>query len=147
MASAITIKVRPLTITLLVLIILVYLFYSSDFMASTQTPEEAIASLAKFALKNPNLNPRESLDGSIAPWHNTSNRANAIIVILCRNADLADIRHTLAQFEKRFNAYYKYPYMFLNDADFTQEFRDLTKSMTSSKTFYGLHRLGYFVLI
>ncbi|RCH99485.1 alpha 1,2-mannosyltransferase 2.4.1 [Rhizopus azygosporus] len=70
-------------------------------------------------------------------WKNKT-RANAAFVILTRNGELETLRKTIQQLEARFNHKFNYPYVFLNDVEFTQEFKELTSSMTSSKTEYGL---------
>ncbi|KAM3584739.1 hypothetical protein VKS41_003545 [Umbelopsis sp. WA50703] len=64
-------------------------------------------------------------------------RANAVIVILCRNSELLPMRRTLRQFEDRFNRKYQYPYVFLNDEEFSDEFKESIKSLTSAKVTFG----------
>ncbi|KAG2221634.1 hypothetical protein INT45_001159 [Circinella minor] len=71
------------------------------------------------------------------PWEN-STRANAAFVILTRNSELDALRKTMQQLEERFNNKFNYPYVFLNDEEFTLEFRELTASLTSAKTQYGI---------
>jgi len=44
----------------------------------------------------------------------------------------------MRQIEDRFNREFHYPWTFLNDEPFTQEFRTLTTGMASGKTEYGL---------
>ncbi|KAI9310602.1 glycosyltransferase family 15 protein [Dichotomocladium elegans] len=76
-------------------------------------------------------------DPIIPPWENKT-RANAAFVILTRNSELDALRKTIQQLEARFNSKFNYPYIFLNDEEFTEEFRELTMSMTNAKTEYGL---------
>lgn len=42
-------------------------------------------------------------------------RENAALVMLARNGDLDDVRHTINSVEDRFNRWFHYPYVFLND--------------------------------
>ncbi|ORZ00816.1 glycosyltransferase family 15 protein [Syncephalastrum racemosum] len=42
------------------------------------------------------------------------------------------------QLEARFNSKFNYPYVFLNDEPFTDEFMELTSNLTTSETKYGL---------
>ncbi|KAI8997406.1 nucleotide-diphospho-sugar transferase [Pilobolus umbonatus] len=70
-------------------------------------------------------------------WTNTT-RANAAFVILTRNSELDQLRRTIHQLEARFNHKFNYPYVFLNDEEFTDEFKDLTSSLTKAETKYGL---------
>ncbi|KAI8138046.1 nucleotide-diphospho-sugar transferase [Fennellomyces sp. T-0311] len=73
----------------------------------------------------------------IPAWENTT-RANAAFVILTRNSELDALRKTMQQLEARFNSKFNYPYVFLNDEEFTYEFRELTSSLTKAKTNYGV---------
>lgn len=50
-------------------------------------------------------------------------RPNAVIVTLCRNEDLEELLKTLKNFETRFNKKHGYPYVFLNDKPFNENFR------------------------
>ena len=49
-------------------------------------------------------------------------RANAAIVMLARNSELNDVVSSMRQLEDRFNAKFNYPWVFLNDEPFTEEF-------------------------
>ncbi|KAJ2788995.1 hypothetical protein GGI18_002649, partial [Coemansia linderi] len=53
-----------------------------------------------------------------------SDRASAAFVILTRNKDLDDLRETLVQLEDRFNRRHHYPYVFLNNDPFSDEFKE-----------------------
>jgi len=50
-------------------------------------------------------------------------RANAVIILLCRNSELSGILSSLNQYESMFNTRYRYPYVFLNDRPFSPEFK------------------------
>ncbi|CAG8569657.1 14672_t:CDS:2, partial [Funneliformis mosseae] len=65
-------------------------------------------------------------------------RVNACIVILARNQELHQLRSSMRQFEDRWNKKYNYPYVFLNDVEFSEEFKKYTSAMTQSKTKYAL---------
>jgi alpha 1,2-mannosyltransferase len=49
-------------------------------------------------------------------------RANATIVMLARNGDLPGVVKSLKQMEDRFNKRFRYPYVFLNEEAFTDQF-------------------------
>ncbi|KAL1914667.1 uncharacterized protein VTP21DRAFT_8078 [Calcarisporiella thermophila] len=68
----------------------------------------------------------------------TTRRAKAAFVILARNTDVHELRWTIRQLEARFNHKYNYPYIFLNDVEFEEEFKTLTQSLTNAKTHYGV---------
>lgn len=50
-------------------------------------------------------------------------RANATLVMLARNKELEDVVFSMKQLEDRFNKNYNYPWVFLNDEPFTEEFK------------------------
>jgi alpha 1,2-mannosyltransferase len=50
-------------------------------------------------------------------------RANATIVMLVRNAELEGALNSIRQLEDRFNRKHGYPYVFLNDVAFTENFK------------------------
>ncbi|ORD96914.1 OMH1 [Hepatospora eriocheir] len=62
-------------------------------------------------------------------------RQNAVIMILCRNREKDAIANTLRNFEEKFNKNYNYPYVFLNDDDFTDEFKKEIQKITSNVKF------------
>ena len=64
-------------------------------------------------------------------------KQNAVITILCRNSDEDGIAKTLENFEERFNSKYNYPYVFLNDKEFTDEFKERLNKVTRNNAKYG----------
>ncbi|CAG8625379.1 7747_t:CDS:2, partial [Paraglomus brasilianum] len=68
---------------------------------------------------------------------NTPERLKAAIVILVRNSELDQLLLTLKQFEDRWNRKYNYPYVYLNDVPFTEEFIEKTSAMTMAKTYHA----------
>ncbi|ORZ26189.1 nucleotide-diphospho-sugar transferase [Absidia repens] len=77
-------------------------------------------------------------------------RAKGVIVILARNSNLHGVRASLRQFEARINHRFHYPYVFLNEEPFTDEFKHYVNLLISSTAQYGLiprqildqHRVG-----
>ncbi|KAJ2494242.1 alpha 1,2-mannosyltransferase 2.4.1 [Coemansia sp. RSA 2052] len=59
------------------------------------------------------------------------------MVALVRNSELDGIRGTIRQVEDRFNREFGYPYIFLNDDDFSDEFKDKVQAMTKAKVYFG----------
>ncbi|EJW02521.1 hypothetical protein EDEG_03075 [Edhazardia aedis USNM 41457] len=66
-----------------------------------------------------------------------SSKENACILILCRNDDIKGISSSLHDFEDTFNKKYQYPYVFLNDVDFTDEFKTKIKEVISTPAEFG----------
>lgn len=50
-------------------------------------------------------------------------RTNATIVMLVRNSELEGALDSVRQLEDRFNRKHGYPYVFLNDVAFTENFK------------------------
>lgn len=63
---------------------------------------------------------------------------NATLVMLVRNSELAGALQSMRSLEDRFNRDYRYPWVFLNDVPFDEEFMAQTTAMASGKTFYEL---------
>jgi len=68
--------------------------------------------------------------------------AKAAFVSLIRNHELWDIVRSIRQIEDRFNRHYHYPWVFLNDVPFTDEFIEVTSALVSGKTKYGTFDCG-----
>ena len=54
---------------------------------------------------------------------NRSRKANAAFVVLARNGDLKGIVRSMKQMEDRFNKKFDYPWIFLNEEPFSDEFK------------------------
>ncbi|KAJ2682811.1 hypothetical protein IWW39_005833 [Coemansia spiralis] len=61
----------------------------------------------------------------------------ACFVILARNQDWRSLRESIKHMEDRFNHRFNYPYVFLNDQPFSDEFKNMTQSMTLADVHYG----------
>lgn len=64
-------------------------------------------------------------------------RENATFVTLARNEDLWALVGSIREVEDRFNSRYHYDWVFLNDKDFSEEFKEVTSKFVSGKTHYG----------
>lgn len=53
-------------------------------------------------------------------------KANATIVMLARNGDVDGVVQSVRDMEDRFNRWHGYPWTFLNDEDFTDDFKRYT---------------------
>lgn len=63
---------------------------------------------------------------------------NATLVMLVRNRELKGALLSMRSLEDRFNQHYKYPWVFMNDVPFTEEFMQQTSLMASGKVYYEL---------
>ncbi|KAK3496337.1 nucleotide-diphospho-sugar transferase [Neurospora crassa] len=59
-------------------------------------------------------------------------RENATFVMLARNSEIEGAKATVANIERQFNRWFHYPIMFLNDAPWSEEFKNvLSKAVTN----------------
>ncbi|KAJ7723709.1 glycolipid 2-alpha-mannosyltransferase-domain-containing protein [Mycena olivaceomarginata] len=64
--------------------------------------------------------------------------ANATIVMLARNGDLNGVVRSLTQLEAKFNTRLGYPYVFLNEEPFSDDFKRNVLALTNNKVEFGL---------
>ncbi|KAI1122925.1 nucleotide-diphospho-sugar transferase [Nemania abortiva] len=64
-------------------------------------------------------------------------RANAAFVVLARNKELDGVIQSIKSIERHFNRWYHYPYVFLNDGEFNQTFKDTVRNYTSASVEFG----------
>lgn len=65
-------------------------------------------------------------------------RANATFVMLARNSDADGAVHAVRSMEDRFNRNYKYPWVFLNEEPFSDDFKRYTRPSSPP----SLHKLS-----
>lgn len=64
-------------------------------------------------------------------------RANAAFVVLARNKEIDGVIQSVKSIERHFNRWFKYPYVFLNDGEFEQSFKDTITNYTSAPAEFG----------
>ncbi|KAF8212223.1 glycosyltransferase family 15 protein [Mycena galopus ATCC 62051] len=65
-------------------------------------------------------------------------KANATFVFLCRNDDINGVVSSMQSLEDRFNLRFNYPWVFLNDEPFTEEFKQRVSVLTNAPISFGL---------
>lgn len=89
-------------------------------------------------LQKPNQNmPAEAkpkADGEV----NNKDKVKATFVSLARNSDLVSLLGSIRQVEDRFNNKFNYDWVFLNNEEFSDEFKEVTSGLVSGTTKYGL---------
>ena len=68
---------------------------------------------------------------------NKYKRASATFVSLVRNSELEGMMSSMREIESSFNKKAEYPWVFLNEEEFTQEFKDSVRRMTRSQISFG----------
>ncbi|QIW99346.1 hypothetical protein AMS68_004864 [Peltaster fructicola] len=76
-------------------------------------------------------------DNQLAVSTAPGKRMNATFVTLARNNDIWEIARSIRQVEDRFNRKYNYDWVFLNDAEFDDQFKKVTTALTSGTARYG----------
>ena len=66
-------------------------------------------------------------------------RANATLIILARNSDLEGVIQSMEQVESRFNRKFNYPWVLLNDEEFSAEFKRWVGGWTARCGVLTLH--------
>ncbi|SOV06549.1 probable KRE2 - alpha-1,2-mannosyltransferase [Ustilago sp. UG-2017a] len=83
-------------------------------------------------------------DGNLYPptfipqMANQAPRAKAGFIVLVRNAELQGMRKSMRDVEEKFNRKYGYPWIFLNNEPFSEEFKRGVQQMTRSECRFGL---------
>ncbi|KAF7341241.1 Glycosyltransferase family 15 protein [Mycena venus] len=65
-------------------------------------------------------------------------RANATFVMLARNSDLEGALLSVRALEDRFNRRFGYPYVFLNEEEFSEDFKRRIRNLTPSRVEFGV---------
>lgn len=96
----------------------------NELIGFTAPPPPALDSVTEEALIGifDDANTYTSLK-FIPPTPIGEGKANATLVFLARNSDLDGVLSSMAQMERRFNKKYGYPWVFLNEENFTDEFK------------------------
>ncbi|KAJ7874645.1 glycosyltransferase family 15 protein [Mycena leptocephala] len=68
----------------------------------------------------------------------SARRANATFIMLARNSDLEGALSSVRALEDRFNHRFNYPYVFLNEEEFSVEFKRRIRNLTPSRVEFGV---------
>jgi mannosyltransferase len=71
-----------------------------------------------------------------APDNANSDRINATLLSLVRNKEVNALVMSMRDLERTWNHKFNYPWTFINDEDFTQEFKDITRANTNAEIRY-----------
>ncbi|KJX94227.1 alpha 1,2-mannosyltransferase like protein [Zymoseptoria brevis] len=117
---------------------------TGDKVASSNTFTQDVADKEKIAIPQHNLpafedttSPNPGAGKQLPVAAAPGERLNATFVTLARNSDVWEIARSIRQVEDRFNKAYNYDWVFLNDAEFDDQFKKVTTALTSGKARYG----------
>jgi mannosyltransferase len=78
------------------------------------------------------------VDGdNYSPDNPNSARANATLLALVRNEEADEMVQSMRDLERTFNRKFNYPWLFLNDVPFTEEFKKKISAETKAKVTFG----------
>ncbi|KAI0030492.1 glycosyl transferase [Vararia minispora EC-137] len=69
--------------------------------------------------------------------HNASARANATMLMLARNSDINGVVQSVREAEDRFNRAYGYPWVFLNEEPFSEDFKNRVGNLIQGEVYFG----------
>nr|WOG36206.1 uncharacterized protein [Candida metapsilosis] len=64
-------------------------------------------------------------------------RANAAFIMLCRNSEMKGVISSMKSMERLFNQWFNYPWVFLNNEEFSPEFKNAISNQTNAKVSFG----------
>ncbi|EON62937.1 mannosyltransferase [Coniosporium apollinis CBS 100218] len=110
------------------------------FTVTPPPPESPSLKIDKWT-KDPNLDPtgeppeplHRVVGNNYAPDNPQSNRINATLLSLVRNEELNDMLQSMRDLERTWNHKFNYPWTFLNDVPFTEEFKTKIRAATKAE--------------
>lgn len=126
-------KIRPSVVLLVLVVCLVTTINIIAFKAAKNSQSLC----PKCNDGNKEENQYQHITPSIDINEMPKSKAKAAIVILARNSDIEGLNKTIPQFESTFNGKYQYPYVFLNDVPFNENFKVAMKRLSKAEMKFG----------
>lgn len=146
-------SIRSVRLLLIIFFTIASLYYISRSYSRLPLPpsSDSFTPGGKEPSKPPSQFPINQQTSTESPHEDTSRtsagklqqkgKTKAAFVTLVRNHELWDILSSIRQIEDRFNRNYHYPWVFLNEVPFTDEFIDMTTKLVSGEVKFGTTRL------
>lgn len=131
-----------------------YAYSNKRYQPSNKNCSKYIESIANYddrfledAIKKCPISERpfsSSVDGPFSvgckdPFvENQNQRLNAAFVVLARNSEIDGVILSMRSLERRFNQWFNYPWIFLNDEPFTEEFKTRVAEVASGEYKFGV---------
>ncbi|KAG5421541.1 KTR2 [Candida metapsilosis] len=124
---------------LVVAAIAINYYLALTFRSQNALPKESTYTYNPLAKGQPKLGTNSYLRKHFPPRNlEQIGKENATMIMLVRNGELEGALSSMRSLEDRFNREYKYPWVFMNDEPFDEEFVEKTSLMASGKTYYEL---------
>lgn len=130
----------PLRYVVLVVFILVRIFRFSLFLVPPPTHTSQISLHSILSISNESYGQRTSVSSlfngpsgdkesetvvvDVGSFDPQVGKASAAFIMLCRNEEVDGAVKSIRELEDRFNHKYHYPWVFLNEVEFTEEFKE-----------------------
>jgi alpha 1,2-mannosyltransferase len=111
-----------------------YCLGKESILPSTNSFGDAVL---EFEKSENDLTVAEPIVNTQPPAVILDDRMNATFVTLARNFDVWEVAKSIRRIEDRFNHKFKYDWVFLNDENFSDEFKEVTTALVSGNTKYG----------
>ncbi|CAI5757844.1 unnamed protein product [Candida verbasci] len=133
------INVKVIVIGILLSIYYYYVFNHYGKSRTSIAPNSSPFICNSTLKGHPKLASNSYLESKL-PYKDTTQigKENATMVMLTRNFELVGALSSMRSLEDRFNRHYKYPWVFLNEEPFDDDFIEQTTLMASGKTYYEL---------
>lgn len=102
-----------------------------------ETKEEPKKEEPKAEAKKPQKDSNGLVDPNEGLVKEKGDKVSAVFVSLARNSDIDSMSKSIRQIEEHFNKNYHYDWVFLNDEDFNQKFKDEISKLVSGKALFG----------
>ncbi|EKM54624.1 glycosyltransferase family 15 protein [Phanerochaete carnosa HHB-10118-sp] len=123
------------TTTRYVILVLVVVLGLHSILSFTHEDYGRATSLSKISSKLSFNGDSEDIDDLPPP---SGRRANATILMLTRNSDTEAAIRSVRDLEDRFNHKFQYPWVFLNDEPFSDEFKRRVSNVISGPVEFGV---------
>jgi mannosyltransferase len=117
---------------LIVILILVMLVRHPSSPGRILIPAGAPPAIRKISEKHDKV----FVTGCLEP-DTSQPRANAAFVVLARNKEIDGVIQSIKSVERHFNRWYHYPYVFLNNDEFDDNFKETVQNYTSAPCEFG----------
>ncbi|KAJ6473408.1 alpha-1,2-mannosyltransferase [Mycena vitilis] len=133
---------RPRYFTIICLLLMsfiaLYRKYSAVLVIERDPPALTIAAEDPVPGRDASAQKAEISVPAEAPVDPVHRRANATFVMLARNSDLEGVLSSVRQLEERFNQRFGYPYVFLNEEEFSEEFKRKVQAQSLARVEFGI---------
>ncbi|KAF4600389.1 glycosyltransferase 15 family protein [Pleurotus pulmonarius] len=109
---------------------------ASHFKQSPTSSDDTAFSGDEISIVVPPMNPDDPDITELL--HADPPKANATFVILARNSDVDGTVKSIRDIEDRFNHKYQYPYVFLNEVEFSDDFKRRISNIVSTSAEFGV---------